>query len=314
MMNLVLSGEKEMNPNLERLANETKDPNFKIQDLKQQIFEALKGTAKFPKRKYEVEGKYGDDRSTLPEETKSWTVTRYDHHFTEGYKWGQSFKRNELEALVLIPEDFGLAKVERVYNSSGAVGGFYTPQYAEEALQAIIDAYSRVFAEEGEIFKKSWWFHPISTMLPDEMKRFAQHRDRIIAGIKNAYFDKKKGYKNNDAALDNLAGVTKKMGINHATDQEFMKVFWDKIKENPNGFVGTGAWGAVAEYIMENNPQMVIEFDGLRRGIAEHSLPEMLWVIPVNQEAETDEIKRRGNLPAEVYVPILKAVEKTIIL
>ena len=290
--------------------------SFKMtNELSQKMYDALNG--KHPNREgVKVASEY---ISIVSREPMTLSPYSFNTHCPDATNWRERynpgvtlFDKGVLEAMVLIPEDAGQAKVRRIYWASAAAAGFLTPEYTEEAVSSLIDAYSRKFADSGEIFEKSWMFQPVSCILPNEMQRFAQHRDRIIAGLKSAYFNEESGLKQNAAALDNLAGVTRSMGINHSTDKEFIQAFWKKAMENPNGYLGVGAWKAGAEYLMEKNPQMVSEFEMLRRGVAEHPLSHLLWAIPVNQKAEDREKQRRGNLPTEVYAPIFDAVEKTI--
>jgi len=292
-------------------------------ELREQIYGALNGN--HPNRDgVEVDGEYNGN----PREVKTLNPHSFNIHFkkpcpdakTVSERCGPGARlsnTNSLEAMVLIPEDAGQATIKRVYWDEGGVhgGGFLTPTYTEEGISSLIDAYARKFSDEGEIFTKSWMINPILNILPNEIKRFGQHRDRIIAGIKNSNFFEKNGYDHNDAGLENLAYFTGEMGIVNATDKEFMNAFWEKIKESPNGYVGTGAWGAVAEYVMQNNPQRVMESDWLKSGVAHCSLPDLLWAIPVNQKGGEKRIQRsrkRGNLSEKIYAPIIETIEKTI--
>jgi len=100
-----------------------------IQQTTKALYDALSG--KYKERTGEVDGKYiGNSRKRISRPATSWR-----NHFPRPEQWGHDLTREQLEALVLIPEEERIAEVERVYHGGAAVAGFLTPQYTEEALQ-----------------------------------------------------------------------------------------------------------------------------------------------------------------------------------
>ena len=282
--------------------------------LAQQMYEALKG--KYLQRERQVSNyRLINDRGEedIQTEKKPAHIIRFNKYYPDWSDHSKSMKldRNELEAMLLIPEDHRLVEVERV-SAGYENAGFYIPKYTEEALQALFDAYSKHFADEGDLYDKEWILRSLYYLLPDEIKRFGQHRNQIVAGIKNSYFCRKENTIGTpDAEIHNIAKTLMKIGLNHASDQEFIAAYWEKAKENPNGYMPKEAWALIADYIMENNPQLVLEFDVLRKGVAQESLAGLLALVPYSEAAESVRGKRRMFTP-EVSKPILEAIERTI--
>lgn len=285
-----------------------------IAELTQQMYEALKG--KHPKRDRQVSNyKLFDWKGNedTQREKEPINIHGFNRHYPNRlyHNRGTGLDRDNLEAMILIPEDHGLVEVERVSAGYGNAG-FYTPKYTEEALQALFDAYSRRFVDEGDLYDKDWIVRYLYNILPDEIKRLGQHRDRIVAGIKNSYFCREENtISTSDAEIHNIALMLMKIGLNHASDQEFIAAYWEKAKENPNGYMPKEAWALIADYVMENNPQLVFEFDVLRKGVAQESLASLLALVPFSEAAESVRGKRKLFTP-EVSKPIIEAVERTI--
>lgn len=157
---------------------------------------------------------------------KCWPDSRGYWHFS-----GMIYNTALQEAIILIPEDEGHAKIRRVHSPRYmGKSGFFNPEYTEKGLNSLVAAYSMKFAEEGDIYNKAAQFHPLFIILnEDQKKAFSNQRDRIIEGIKSSHYAEDDPHKANKTALDIFARITKEMGIDHKADKEFMQTFWCSI-------------------------------------------------------------------------------------
>ena len=278
------------------------------EELTEKIYNALNGEYQERNQQVEVIDCESGDRTW---ETR---ITSCSRHFPKKTGWGAHLGREELEALVLIPEEMGAAEVKRVYHSGGAVKGFYTPEYTEEALEAIFAAYAKKFSEPGKLTDKYSLIFSPHAVIPKEMSRFQNHKDKITAGINNSEYRGHRFRHDDEEVHDVLSIRLEQMGFSGAKDTGLVQALWSKSKESTSGFLRGFSWNVFADYLLEHNPEIVTEFDYIRQGLSRRSLSNLLISIPVNPGAETNDWdrKRRGMPEEKIWRPILEFVDKAI--
>jgi len=303
------------------------EETYSKEDMIPRMREALKGN--FTRRDDKVTGRYvlsESERERYGARKETETRSRYlweDLFVPEGAgglkkKIGffHSFDNQQgaLEAFVLIPEEQGLARVERVVNGHYYENsGFLQPEYQEEAVKAIQDVASQHFAESGDIFQKRYVTDVVGALIPKDLKAFREeYRERMLQGLGNTDFDR-------NAEIEVLwANVTNglcNLGFN-SREPDFVKSVWEKSKTIPYGYL-EGSYGAqviLAQALMQRDPKGMVEFDYVRNNLPTANLSHILATLPVRKtdvEMRPWQIQR-GYPGKEVYEPIVDFMDKTL--
>jgi len=221
-------------------------------------------------------------------------------------------ERPFLEAMVLIPEDEGLATVEmqkEEFNPECSI-----PEYQPQALEAIFTACARKFSEPAKLSDKQSLLLYVTALMPKEMHRFQKHKDQINAGINNSKYADREFRYNDEDMNQVLSQRFEQMGFSGAKDTDVVQALWAKSKESTSGFLGSFSWKFFADYLLEHSPEITTSFDYIRKGLANRSLSNLLISVPVNPAAETDDWdrKRRGMPSEKTWRPILEHIDNAI--
>ena len=297
------------------------------EDMKTRMVEALKGN--FERRDYNAMGKY-----VLSESERK----RYGNKGTESHNicyWEDLFipdkdgklekkmgffhafddQQAVLEAFVLIPEEQGLAKVERVVDGTyWEKSGFLRPEYEEEAIEAIQDSASKYFEDSTDIYHKRFVMKAAIELIPEHLEAFREkYRERILNGLMNV--ELKKEDREIEALWANITHTVSRLGFS-SKDPDFVKAVWEKSKTIPYGYLygGYGAQVILAEELLNKDPNGLLEFDYIRKGLIHANLPVILSTIPVRKDnVEMQEWRKRRGYPGEeTYSPIVDFMNRTI--
>ena len=245
---------------------------------------------------------------------RDWETLMQRRNFRKGRNVARFYENERpfLEAMVLIPEDEGLATVEM--QEEGCDTECSIPKYKSHALDAIFAACARKFSEPAKLSDKYRLLFYVNAMMPEEMQRCQNHRDHIIAGINNSKYAEH-GFRYDDEAMNaNLTCKFEQMGFSGAKDTDVVQALWNKSKESTSGFLDGFSWKFFSNYLLEHNPEIVTSFDYIRKGLANRSLSNLLISVPVNPAAETNDWdrKRRGMPEEKVWKPILEYIDNAI--
>ena len=286
-----------------------------LSPLATRIYKALNG--EFLDRKgQEAKCKHGrkDLATCKREETHS--VTKFHSHFpNKGDTWGIDLGRRYLEALVLIPEDEGvITKLQRVYHSGGAVGGFYTPTYKEEGIEAIFGAFMKKISESKDIYEYRWITIVLETVLPNEIYRLLNilGQEAMAEGVKNFKWKDSSPGDQEGCFGAGIARLTK-IGFTGIVNTELLKAIWEKAKTSPSGYLDDLAWTFIIRYLMEVNPEIATCCKYIRRSIPNYSLGKCLRCFPTSKADINPRDQRQVCVPSkEDQKIVLDLVEKAI--
>ena len=297
------------------------------EDMKTQMSEALKGN--FEKRYDEVTGKYVLSESDKEMHIGKETETRYRCYWGDlfvpdrdgklekkiGFAHYSDDQQAVLEAFVLIPEEQGLARVERVVNGwYYEHSGFLRPEYETEAIEAIQDSASKYFEDSTDIYHKRFVMDAAIELIPEHLEAFREkYRERVLNGLMSV--ELKKEDRDIEALWANITYTVSKLGFS-SKDPDFVKTVWEKSKTIPYGYLygGYGAQVILAEELLNKDPNGLMELDYIKNGIVHTSLPNILSTIPVRKDnvEMQDWRKRRGYPREEIYGPIVDFMNRTI--
>ncbi len=219
-----------------------------------------------------------------------------------------------LEAFVLIPEEYGVAEVERV--QSGYFGedfGFLEPRYQREAIEAIQETLSSYFEGQTNIFQKRFILDAAKALIPSNLGVFKeQYRKRMLNGLANTEFNREPEI---EVLWANVTYGLARLGFKPEED-DFVKGIWEKSKTIPYGYL-EGKYGAqefIASAVMKKDPKGIVEFEYIRGSLPYCSLSHILSTIPVrkhNVEMRHWQIDR-GYPGKEIHEPIVDFLDKTL--
>jgi hypothetical protein len=296
-------------------------------NMKTRMNKALNGN--FKRRKDEVTGRYILSESEKKDirnyrETESRERYLWENLYVPNGEGGlkkeigffHSFDNQQgiLEAFVLIPEEQGLVKVERVVNGSYYENsGFLQPEYKKEAIEAIQDSASRHFEDSTDKFQKKYVMDAAIALIPEDLGVFKdKYRQRMLNGLMSTEFDRVPEI---EVLWANLTYTLSKLGFS-SKDPDFVKTIWEKSKTIPYGYLygGYGAQVTLAQELLNKDPNGLMEFEYIRNGLVHSKLPNILSTIPVRKDnVEMEEWRKRRRYPGkEIYAPIVDFMNKTI--
>jgi hypothetical protein len=293
------------------------------QTLSDRMLSALEGN--FERRTEEVSGRYfaAEDQGKRQgvngitywdtlfcvEDGRLKTINAFPH-------WEKK-AQDMLEAFVLIPEQAGLAKVDRVINGYFENRGFLHPEYKNEAIEAIYDSASRYFEVAGTLqpntrLDNTRLIRAVMDLTPGERTRFAKfHRERMLNGIRNTQFNSE--YEE-ETLWANLTYTLQKAGFT-SKDDDFVRAVWEKSKTIPCGYLypDYGAQQILASALVERDANGLMKFDYIRQNIPYANLSQILLTIPVREDVELTGWRASEQYPGrEIYVPIVRFIDKTL--
>lgn len=172
---------------------------------------------------------------------------------TKNSIFSHTLDRPYLEAIVLIPEDAGVADIKREYiqNYDTVITGI---KLSDDALSPLVEAHAKVFSEPGTIQYKNGLLFSFCHLFPGSFQRFKQYRDEVLEGIMKMDYETKDGnYGGIDHEIENIAHYLKEMSLDQ--DKEILDAFWEKARDTPRGWLTSSEWIPFVNYIVKNDDE-----------------------------------------------------------
>lgn len=284
-----------------------------LSPLATEIYRALNGKHLLNTAAMTVTGKYIG--KTRQEKEVIHNIMTFNCHLPSKNRWGIKLDGAALEALVLIPEHRGVARVERAYNGDAAVYGFYTPEYTEVCIEAMLDAMMQYLSESKDVYKFQWTLLLLHKLLGKRnFSKIAlpKYRELIAEGI-NSMEWKDKAPREQEEKLNSAFWYILHAKITGKDNPYFLKAIWEKAKTSPSGYMDDLVWEFIGEYLMETAPEITICCNFMKNYIVNLSLKNVLGLVPTNRAGVFREDTRTQYFPSdEERTLILDLIDKAI--